>query len=76
MPFSKTPFDPETLLHMARAYEAAVTELGQSPESPEQRVALDELATRIIAAVERGERDVERLKTAALGFTMTVSEKR
>ena len=76
MPFSNTSFDPETLLRMARAYEAAVAELGQSPESPEQKVALDELATRIIAAAEGGERGVERLKTAALGFTMTVSEKR
>jgi non-ribosomal peptide synthetase component F len=76
MPFSHTSFDPDTLLRMARAYEAAVAELGQSPESPEQRVALDELANRIIAAAEGGERDVERLKTAALGFTMTISEKR
>ena len=76
MPFSHTSFDPETQLRMARAYEAAVADLQQSPESPEQRVALDELATRIIAAAEAGERDIERLKTAALGFTMTVSEKR
>ena len=39
-------------------------------------MALDELAARIIEAVEGGERDVERLKTAALGFTMTANEKR
>ena len=37
MPFSNTSFDPETLLRMARAYEAAVAELGQSPESPNKK---------------------------------------
>ena len=79
MPFSKTTvFDPETLAIMGEAYEAAAAEIGQTPkadQTPEQLVALDELATRIIAAAEAGERDVERLKTAALGFTMTAVEK-
>ena len=79
MPFSKTSvFDPETLAIMAEAYQAAVAEIGQTPiaeQTPEQRVALDQLATRIIAAAEAGERDVERLKNAALGFTMTAPEK-
>ena len=69
MPFSKTSvFDPETLAIMAEAYQAAVAEIGQTPiaeQTPEQRVALDQLATRIIAAAEAGERDVERLKNAA-----------
>ena len=73
MPFSKTTsFDSETLAIMAKAYEAAAAELGQTPkadQTPEQRVALDELVTRITAAAEAGERDAERLKTAALGFT-------
>jgi hypothetical protein len=79
MPLSKTTvFDPETLAIMAEAYEAAATELRQTPASdqtPEQRVALEELVTRITAAAEAGERDVERLKTAALGFTMTTVKK-
>ena len=78
MPFSKTPFDPETLAIMGKAYEAAAAELGQTPEAdqtPDQRVALQELVARITEAAEAGERDVERLKTAALGFTMTAREK-
>ena len=79
MPFAKTTvFDPQTLVIMAKAYEAAAAEIGQTPkadQTPEQQVALDELATRIIAAAEAGERDVECLKTAALGFTMTAVEK-
>lgn len=78
MPFSRTTvFDPETLAIMAKAYEAAAAELGQTPEAdqtPEQRVALDELVARITAAAEAGERDVERLKIAALGFTMTARD--
>ena len=72
--FENDFFDPETLALMAKAYEAAAAELGQTPkadQTPEQRVALDELVTRITAAAEAG----ERLKTAALGFTLTAPEK-
>jgi len=41
MPFSKTSFDPETLLLMGEAYDVAVAEVRLLPESPEQQVALD-----------------------------------
>ena len=74
MPFSNTVFDPETLALMAAAYERALDDLKQISEgdlTPEQRVARDNLATRIIAAAEEGERDPERLREIALGFTMS-----
>jgi hypothetical protein len=78
MPFSDTTtFDAE-FLRSWRRRTGSVAELGQTPkvdQTPEQRVALDELVTGITAAAEAGERDGERLKTAALGSTLRAIEK-
>ena len=68
MPFSNSTYDPETVALMGRAYDDAVKAaqslgLGVSFSEPVQSA----MATRIMAAVSEGERDIERLKQCALG---------
>jgi hypothetical protein len=64
MPFSASSYGPEVIKLMARALDAA-WEAGPSTDTSDlQRMAM---ASRIMAAVDAGERDPEKLKLAALG---------
>jgi len=56
-------FDPEAIAAMSEAFEAARNELN---EAGQPKVAPEVIATRIIAAARRGERDPVRLRAAAL----------
>jgi len=56
-------FDPEAVAAMSEAFEAARNELN---EAGQPKVAPEVIATRIIAAARRGERDPVRLRAAAL----------
>ena len=56
-------FDPEAIAAMSEAFEAACNELD---DAGHPKVAPAVIATRIIAAASRGERDPVRLRTNAL----------
>jgi hypothetical protein len=56
-------FDPEAIAAMSEAFEAACNELD---EAGQPKAAPEVIATRIIAAARRGERDPARLRAAAL----------
>jgi hypothetical protein len=56
-------FEPDVIAVMSEAFEAACNELN---EAGQPRVAPEVIATRIIAAARRGERDPVRLRAAAL----------
>jgi hypothetical protein len=56
-------FEPEAITAMGEAFEAACKELD---EAGQPKVAPEVIATRIIAAARRGERDPVRLRAAAL----------
>jgi hypothetical protein len=56
-------FDPEAIAVMSEAFEAACNELN---DAGQPKVAPEVIATRIIAAARRGERDPVRLRAAAL----------
>ena len=64
MPFSNGVYSPEQIKLMARALDAAWEARPSTDSSDVQRLAM---ASRIMSAVDGGERDPEKLKLAALG---------
>jgi len=64
MPFSNGAYTPEQIKLMAGALDAAWEARPSTDSSDLQRLAM---ASRIMAAVDAGERDPEKLKLAALG---------
>ena len=64
MPFSSGSYSPEQIKLMARALDSAWEARPSADTSDLQRMAM---ASRIMAAVDAGERDPEKLKLAALG---------
>lgn len=67
MPFSNTTYSPETLAILSQAFDAAWHELQAAAVVPiDAKLARDELATRILVAAARGERDPDKLKLYAL----------
>ena len=63
MPFSNGAYTPEQIKLMAGVLDAAWEERSSTDSSDLQRMAM---ASRIMAAVDAGERDPEKLKHAAL----------
>jgi hypothetical protein len=75
MPFSNQSYNPETLAVMTQAFNAAWDALQANgvPASVTQEQAREQLAQRIIRAVNQGDRDPERLRLLALKtFDVTV----
>jgi len=64
MPFSNGAYTPEQIKLMAGVLDAAWDERPSTDGSDLQRLAM---ARRIMAAVDGGERDPDKLKLAALG---------
>ena len=64
MPFSNGSYSPEQIKLMAGALDAAWEVRPSTDGSDLQRLAM---ARRIMAAVDAGERDPEKLKLVALG---------
>ena len=70
MPFSKQSYDPQTLTSMTSAFDAAwTTVLSRNLAGRlSQEQAREQLAKRIMRAVDQGETDPERLTLIALKF--------
>lgn len=65
--FSGASYDPETLVLLTRAFNAAWVEVEAGGVSPSKIAGMRyKLAARIMVAADRGERDHARLKAAAL----------
>ena len=67
MPFPPGVFDPGTLTILRQAFDAACVELRQTDANDVMSKAAQTLAAlAILRVAEKGERDVQRLKAAAL----------
>jgi hypothetical protein len=64
MPFSNGSYSPEQIKLMAGVLDAAWVARPSTDTSDLQRMVM---ASRIMAAIDSGERDPEKLKLAALG---------
>jgi hypothetical protein len=70
MPFSKPSYDPQTLASMTSAFDAAWTRVRvrNLAGGLSQEQAREQLAKRIMRAVDQGDTDPERLTLIAIKF--------
>jgi hypothetical protein len=70
MPFSKQSYDPQTLAAMSCAFDAAWTMIlaRNLAGRLSQEQAREQLAKRIMRAVDQGDTDPERLTLIAIKF--------
>jgi hypothetical protein len=70
MPFSKQSYDPQTLAAMTSAFDAAWTMVlaRNLAGRLSQEQAREQLAKRIMRAVDQGDTDPERLALIAIKF--------
>jgi hypothetical protein len=67
MPFSPISYGPELIKLMAAALDAAW--VGTSHPADHNDLQRQAMASRIMAAIDAGERDPEKLRLAALGHS-------